>query len=1001
VSRTSGCLLVGSTVARRISWRAISPVVWLLAAAATSPSRALELPFTCYGTPEGLAHNRIQALHQDRRGFLWLGTREGLSRFDGYEFVNYGPTEGLQYPVVWALAEDGGGRIWAGTQLDGVVHLEPGGARGPRLVAHPIGAPGAVFALAVDSRDRLWALGEQGLYRSEGAVSHASSVRFRRIAGGSGSVALRARSGRLWFATRDALWRVDGDTLSRRELPGATPVALAESPEGSILIATAAGVHALEETESATRWRALPLTAPAGRILSLLVERDGEVLAGASTGLLRWKPGLATDFAGRGQGLTGDEIGTLLRDREGNLWLGTNGGGVCRLANDALAVVSRGGADNGADYLRVLEGRDGRLYAATRFGGLREVAGGGDRAVPVDEPRRFAEVKWRFAQDGRGDWWVGTDDALYLARGPGLDLRGARRLGPADGWRGGGVVATLLRAGVAGDIWVASQEGLLHHFSPDANGPRLLGTLRLDEVARGWRPGASGLLAHPGGGVWLVSFAGLVLLREGSAPRVVFRATGPGEGAVAGRSLFLDRRGRLWVAQRQGGVAMIEGPDSAAPRITRFSSRQGLATDLPWSITEDRGGRMYVCGGRGLDRLEPATGRVEHFSVADGLASDLLNECMTDSRGIVWLPSTRGLSRLDPSRERARTALPDVLVTRIRHGGSALPVPRAGGDQTAGLELRRDLPLAIEFTGLALGERLTYQHRLEPVESAWSPPSTARSVEYPLLPAGRYRFVVRAVASGGRASERPAALRFQVPAPLWQRPWLIAATTILMALAAFGAHRIRTRRLLAVERLRTRIASDLHDDIGSGLSQIAILSEVARRRDAGAPADESLASIAQTARELSDAMGDIVWAIHPGRDSAGDLLQRMRRFASDTLTGAGIELRFSSTVGDVETRLGPELRREVLLIFKELVHNAVRHAAASEVVVEVGREDGQLRVRVRDDGRGFDPAALGSPVGGHGLPSLRRRADSLGGSLTFDSAPGAGTAADLRVPLPG
>jgi signal transduction histidine kinase len=208
----------------------------------------------------------------------------------------------------------------------------------------------------------------------------------------------------------------------------------------------------------------------------------------------------------------------------------------------------------------------------------------------------------------------------------------------------------------------------------------------------------------------------------------------------------------------------------------------------------------------------------------------------------------------------------------------------------------------------------------------------------------------------------------------------------------YTAHRIRVVRLLALERLRTRIATDLHDDIGASLSQIAILSEVGRQ---GSERDV-LPRIAGVSRELLDSMGDIVWAVSPRRDRVNDLVHRMREFATDVLIPRNIDFHFHPAASELP--LNPDVKREVLLIFKETVHNAMRHSSCRRVEVELSVSSGWLVIRMQDDGVGI--AGEGRPTnGGHGLASMQDRAARVGGTLEVTSSPGQGVTSVLRVPF--
>jgi two-component sensor histidine kinase len=298
--------------------------------------------------------------------------------------------------------------------------------------------------------------------------------------------------------------------------------------------------------------------------------------------------------------------------------------------------------------------------------------------------------------------------------------------------------------------------------------------------------------------------------------------------------------------------------------------------------------------------------------------------------------------------------------------------------------------------GFAAGEALRYQYRLAGADPDWSAPTDQRTINYASLSPGRYQFQVQAVTADGNASPSPATVTFTILRPIWQRWWFVTLVALMFGLAVSVIYRYRVGRLIEMERVRTRIAADLHDDIGSSLSQIALLSEVVRRRVTrdDPPVTDSLAQIAGSSRELVDSMSDIVWAIDPRKDHLSDLIQRMRRFASEVFTARDIEFRFLERAEAEDMKLGADVRRQVFLIFKESVNNIVRHSACNQADIEFRVEHGWLTLKVSDDGKGFDSEEQSD---GHGLVSIRERAKALGGDLEVISHNGDGTTVRLRV----
>ena len=298
----------------------------------------------------------------------------------------------------------------------------------------------------------------------------------------------------------------------------------------------------------------------------------------------------------------------------------------------------------------------------------------------------------------------------------------------------------------------------------------------------------------------------------------------------------------------------------------------------------------------------------------------------------------------------------------------------------------------------APGEVLRYQYKLEGADADWGKQTEQRTVNYANLAPGAYRFLVRAINSDGAVSATPAVITFTVLRPVWQRWWFICLAALALGAVGFAFYRYRVARIFELANMRTRIATDLHDDIGANLTKISILSEVAKQRfgNGGLESDNPLSSIARISRESVASMGDIVWAISPRRDSLLDLVRRMREHAEEVFSLGEVSLSFSAPGVEQNLRLGVDLRRDVFLIFKEAVNNAARHADCAHVKILFSAESSGLSLVIADDGVGFDPSTEDE---GQGLPSMRRRAQMMGGKLDVESGDGRGTTIRLEVPI--
>ena len=1036
-----------------------------LAPALAPPALAERLPIRVYTTADGLASDEVQAVFADSRGFLWFGTSSGLSRFDGYRFTNYGVEDGLPGPWVNDLLESRDGTLWVATEA-GLARFRPRArvtGAGPLFESFPVGTrklSKIVIRLLEDRAGRLWAGTGDGFFAIERS---GAGVVAREVALGlppvppPGWLSMRAlvedREGSLWLGTRLGLVRrlADGRTQrtparsrSTRDddringllidrggrlwvahsnqgvfvvMPTRAPRELL--PRGEPLVEAAARGGPALDSEGRLR---LPVHPGEVRHLTdadglahyfarhgILQTRDGRIWIGTFGGVTVVEGGRFRNV-GVAQGLSVAPAGPCLEDAAGNLWLRSEGGGAMRItAGGWTSFDTRDGL--GAAIVRsVQETREGELFVVTGLETphLARRTGEGFRSWPMTlapggVPGGVLGWGWRqiAAEDPDGDWWFGGHRVFRYARPTRLeDL--ARSPPKAVYTQRDGVGSDVFRVFVdrAGDVWIGSLGSeVLSRWR------RTTQTFIRYGVADGLP--ADGPLAFAedhAGNLWIGFASGGVVRRRAGRER--FERFGPAEGVPAGaiEALLVDRSGRLWIASDLEGVGRVDHPENERPAFVRFGTRDGLSSAQVASLSEDREGRIYIATSRGLDRLEPETGRIRRYTSADGLVNGRLVTTFRDREGAIWLGTTTGLSRLLP-RAEPPSRPPPILITGLRIGGIARPLAETGEVAVEGLELRpgqRDVQ--VDFVGLsfAAGERLRYQYRVEGGSGEWSALGEQRTITLANLAPGRYRFAVRAVTADGLTSRRPATLAFRLAPPFWRRAWFLLLAAAAAAILALAFHRQRLERLLAVERVRTRIATDLHDDLGASLSRISILSEVARHQlgRGEAPAGR-LGEIADTARGLVDAAADIVWSIDPRRDDLHSLLTRLRRFAGELLEAQGIEWGLAEPARDGAVRLPPELRRHLFLILKEALTNAARHAGARHVEVSIAIADGHLLAEVRDDGRGFAPAAENGDVTapGNGVGNMRARARALGGVLRIESAPGAGTRVSTELPL--
>jgi two-component sensor histidine kinase len=441
-------------------------------------------------------------------------------------------------------------------------------------------------------------------------------------------------------------------------------------------------------------------------------------------------------------------------------------------------------------------------------------------------------------------------------------------------------------------------------------------------------------------------------------------------------------------------LSVTRNPTAEKPDWVNYSTDSGLASDAVWAVAESDDGKIYPGTGRGLDQLDLLTGRIRH------LTSDFVNYCMKDSQGNIWVVGSASLSKIDP-RSLKEEPSPPTYFSRVQSGGDLIPLPETGAQRIPFKELPFNSNLSIDYLALSFqGEHpLKYQYKLDPLDKDWSAPSGQRSVNYARLAPGSYQFMVRSINEEGVISPESATFEFRILAPIWQRWWFLALVFGFLLAGGLTLHRFRLRQFMAMEKIRRQVATDLHDDVGSGLAQVAILSEVAKR-EASPDGQKLMNEVADLARSMRESMGDIVWAVDPRHDKLTDLVARMRQAAYNLIEANGLRVDWHIIEAGELARinLGPDVRRHLLLIFKETLTNVARHAQATEVRVEILAGGRNLQLTVKDNGRGFDQN-LTSSGQGRGLQGLRERAHELGATLSIESPAGAGTVVTLNLPL--
>lgn len=955
-------------------------------------------------TDDGLPDNAVTAVVQTRDGYLWLGTYDGLARFDGAHFTTFNSANepNLQSDRITSLYEDAQGVLWIGHERGDLTSYHNG-----KFTALNVHAPGIrrkITGIGTDNVGDVWMLSEEGtLVRVRDGATFA-------VPNTDGVVAMaRDGAGRLWVASGGRLtFLADGrlQPVSRIEdrlhLNGYIQ-GLCASRDGGLWVVSGGEVLKYQG-DTVTEDRG---PNPCKVTVAVMIEtRSGALAMGTSIdGVYLLCTNRAVLHFDQASGFPGDWIRSLAEDREGTLWVGAGSAGLTALRAGPIRTLDAPDHWQGRAVLTTTTSRDGAVWAGTEGAGLYCLQNG--------EWKNYAESSglpnlyvWSVSQDAQGRLWAATwgGGIYYLQDGrfvrpPGLEemnLPMAATLQGTDGATWIGTASGLVRYENGRTTWFGEKEGL-----------------KLPDVRA---------IAEAGDGtIWFGMLGGgLGRLQHGELKQFQ-KSDGLASDYV--QCLKLDSDGTLWIGTYGSGLNRLKNG-----QFQTITMAQGLPNNFICAIEADDQGNFWISSHRGIFSvarnalIDCADGKISQaafsaYGKADGLAS---LECSSGlqpaackfSDGRICFATSKGLVIVDPSETTRRNPLPPPVVIQsvVVHGQGQ----NLGPDAAAPLRIPAGLQgFEFHFTGLSFvaPEKMRFQYRLAGWDADWvDAANDKREADYSYLPPGRYSFRVRACNSDGVWNNAGAAIALVVLPQIWQTWWFYTLATLaavaLVTRVAWIVSRRRMRRKLddirrqqAVERERTRIAKDIHDHLGANLTRISLLSQSAHGElENTAQAAMQLERIYETSRELTRSMDEIVWAVNPQHDTLDSLASYLGNFAQEYLVSLHLRCRLEVPLQLPHWPITAETRHNIFLAFKEVLHNVIKHSGATEVSVFLTTGPDHFTIVIRDNGRGFDPLAVQPRPGrGNGLKNLAQRLEKIGGRCEIQSWPGGGAEVSFRV----
>ena len=977
-------------------------------------------------TDEGLPQSTVTSIVQTQDGYLWLATQNGLVRFDGFNFkvFNGDNTPAIKNNRFVHLFVDPNGTLWVSGEQGELVSLRNG-----RFNYYQMPGNGTAFnyarSMCSDPEGYLWVVSCEWQLLRFGKDGFTVPSANWNLKGVQPDAVAEDKLGRVWVQTEKelAVWR--GGTFQTEwgeTNAGNFNVHLTRSRTGGIWALASGRVRKFESGHWVTDLGAFAWTN--SPIYDLYEDSHNQLwVATMGSGLFRYSPDGTVLRLTTKDGLPSNFVRCVIEDREGNIWVGMESSGVCRLKPSTFWSLGAHQGLSSDQVTSVCESTNGYFWIAMDGEGLDHWLSNGKVEHYGASQGLINGHVWSVLRDQRGGVWAGTWDGLFRGNADGFtDL--------ADGITIGRQIFAIYQDH-QGDLWVGQQGfGAL---------TRLHGNQRTVIKI----PGASSSLDvrvmtyDAVGDLWVgTEDEGLYGKQNGH-----WTHYGKNEGLASDTvwSLCADTDGTLWIGTCGGGLSRWQNN-----KITTWTTKNGLLNDVICQILEDDKNNLWLGSYGGVfnvDKREFSSGanvsntiQCVSYDRSDGLPSI---ECvggfqpsgLRSSDGQLWFPTVKGFGIINPDKVPHNPLPPPVSIDGVVVDGITL-LPRGDevGAETLGSVLK--VPpgkqrLEFQYAALSLTDpqKVQFKYKLEGLETSWNEVGTKRVADYNHIPAGDYKFHVIACNNDGIWNNSGDTLAITVLPYFWQTEWFILMVMLATLGSVAGLVRYAVKRKLqrridrmerehAIEVERGRIANDIHDDIGSRLSEIVILSELAQNTSGLQDAVRAdVRKVTDRARALTQSLNEIVWAVKPENDTLDHFVSYTCYFVQDYLQSAKIRCRLAVPAHLPDMPLTTDIRHNLFMTLKEALNNIVKHANASEVWIRIVVDPKKFIITIKDNGKGFYLASgsfgnTGSTpenatlrVQGNGLTNMCKRMQNIGGGFSLQSQPGEGTIVELTFCL--
>lgn len=928
---------------------------------------AQRYPFRNYSIEEGLSESAVHALTQDDEGYLWLGTGYGLNRFNGLSFDNYFEENGLNNSIIRVLYKDSRGVIWIGTDegvnfwKDDSIQTSP---------EYDVLSNSSIISAHEDRVGDMW-FGTDGdgvwHFSNEGELIRQYSITNGMIGNYINDIGEDPNGG-LWFATDKGLTTLrDGNFRNYTKANGYPFTRISDIAiewNGVVWIGTNEGLVRMEDDSLQTFTTSEGMAG--NKVQTLTLDIDGGIWISTRSGVSYFDGNGFENYTTE-SGLTDNVIVSSFIDREGNMWFGSFGGGVSLfLGNYIENFTSEQGLPNDM-VTSITSSRQEKMWIGMYGGGITTLQEG----VFVD-PLKNSGIPDNQVLDVYTDSqervWVGMLEGLALIEDGEIRTFSEREFPYRN-------VRDILETS-SGDFWISTYvNGIVRYDGEEF--------VLFDEEKGLADNTVLGTVEGRDGSIWIATYGGVSQFYNGEFENYSIQEGLPNNAVMY---LMKDRDGTIWAAT-SGGIAWYDGAG-----FQSITTEDGLPDRVCYFIKQSKDGYYWIGTTNGVVRFrsdlyfsENPSIRGQAFQMItkdQGLVANELNlgAVHEDNEGHLWFGTVGGMSHFYPSRYEGNPVPPEVHILEIQASG------RNYGYTNDLVLSDKENFIEISFFGINFKapNQVIYEYRMSEIDPGWQE-TTDRVARYPSLPPGEYTFQVHARNTNGTWSQKIDSLSLTIKAPFWMQWWFIT----IIALIAVGIillfyNYYRVRKMVDIERMRVRIASDLHDDVGASLTEIALQSDFLQAGNINSDFKKSLHQIGKQCRKIVSSLDDIVWSIDARNDTLGDLTDRMQDYILNTLESKQMNVQYDFEDLKMNNKLPVPAKENLYLIFKEAVNNIAKYSNGDKVKIQMLNRNGKFKLTIFDNGT----TGKGKKKTGHGLRNMKMRANRINADINFETEDG-------------